>query len=143
MSDHEGSSLPRYHVAAGLIWRDGKLLISMRRPGTHLEGLWEFPGGKQEEGEGLEQCLMRELKEELGIHVRVDGPFLTVDHPYPMKRISLHLFNCTWLGGDPLPLESQEIRWVSPEDLPGLPFPPPDMRVIEKLLKTGKDERRS
>ena len=138
MSDHEGSSFPRYHVASGLIWREGKLLIATRPPGTHLEGLWEFPGGKQEEGEGLEECLEREIQEELGIRVRVDEPFLTVGHSYPEKRIWLHVFNCTYLTGEPEPVESQEIRWVSLNQLSALSFPPPDILIIEKLTSSQK-----
>jgi len=129
-------------VTAGLIWKEGKLLIATRPKGTHLEGFWEFPGGKQEEGENLQECLQREIKEELGVEVRVDELFLTVDHEYPDKRISLHVFNCTWLEGKPVPLQGQETRWIALTDLSKFTFPPPDVQVIETLTKRGKTNKR-
>lgn len=126
---------PHYHVTAGLIWKEGRLLVSRRARGAHLAGFWEFPGGKQEPGEGLTACLARELKEELGIEVRVDAPLLTVDHEYEKKRISLHLFSCTWIRGEPAALQCEEIRWVAWEDLSGLLLPPPDREAVERLVK--------
>ena len=136
--DEINEKRPHYDVTGGLIWREEKLLIATRPKGTHLEGFWEFPGGKQEEGENLKECLKREIDEELGIQVRVDEPFLTVDYEYPNKRISLHVFNCTWLKGEPAPLQLQETRWVRLPDLSKLTFPPPDIQVIETLTKCGK-----
>ena len=130
--------IPHYDVTAGLIWKEGKLLIATRPKGVHLEGFWEFPGGKQEEGENLKECLKREIGEELGIKIRVNEPFLTVDHEYPNKRISLHVFNCTWLKGEPVPLQRQETRWITLTDLSKFTFPPPDVKVIEALIKRGK-----
>lgn len=129
----ETDKKPHYHVTAGLIWKDGKLLISRRANGAHLAGFWEFPGGKQEAGEDLSECLEREIGEELGIEARVDAPLVTVNHEYADKRISLHVFNCTWVRGEPLAIQCQEIRWVTWHDLSGLKFPPPDMEVIERL----------
>ena len=131
-----------YDVTAGLIWKEGKLLIATRPKGTHLEGLWEFPGSKQEEGEDLKECLKREIEEELDIKVRVDDPFLTVDHEYPNKRISLHVFNCTWLKGEPAPLQGQMIRWITLAELSKFSFPPPDVQVIEALTRRGKTKKR-
>ena len=126
---------PHYDVTAGLIWKDHRLLVSKRPKGTHLEGFWEFPGGKQEAGEDLRMCLQREIEEELGIEARVDAPLMTVDHEYETKRISLHVFNCTWIRGEPQALQCQEIRWVDWDELSDLRFPPPDMKVIETLSK--------
>ena len=137
-ADETDKRIPHYDVTAGLIWKEGKLLIATRPKGTHLEGLWEFPGGKQEEGENLKECLKREIEEELGIEVMVDELFLTVDHEYPDKRISLHVFNCTWLKGEPVPEQGQETRWITLTELSKLAFPPPDVRVIETLIKRGK-----
>ncbi len=128
---------PHYDVTAGLIWKDGKVLIAKRRKGVHLEGFWEFPGGKKEKGEDLRECLEREIEEELGIEARVDEPLLTVDHEYADKRISLHVFNCTWLKGEPLALQCQDARWVVIDELSTLTFPPPDIKVIETLAKRG------
>jgi len=129
--------MPHYDVTAGLIWKEGKLLIATRPKGAHLEGFWEFPGGKQEEGENLKECLKREIEEELGIKTRVDELFLTVDHEYPNKRISLHVFNCTWLKGEPVPFQNQETRWITLTDFSKFTFPPPDIQVIEALTKRG------
>jgi len=135
------SKKPHYDVTAGLIWKDGRLLISRRAKGTHLEGFWEFPGGKQEAGEALSECLEREIREELGIEARVGEPLLTVDHEYADKRISLHVFNCTWVRGEPVAIACQEIRWVEWEEISALRFPPPDIKVIESLTKRRDREK--
>jgi 8-oxo-dGTP diphosphatase len=124
-------SKPHYDVAAGLIWKDGKLLITKRPRGTHLEGFWEFPGGKREKGESLTACLEREIKEELGLEVRSGKALLTVHHEYESKKISLHIFQCAPVSGEPRPLESQEVRWVAPTELRYHRFPPPDLQVLE------------
>lgn len=134
--------MPHYDVTAGLIWKEEKLLIATRPRGTHLEGFWEFPGGKKEEGENLKECLKREIEEELTVEVRVGAHFLTVEHEYPNKRISLHVFNCTWVKGEPTPQQHQETRWVRLLDLSKLTFPPPDVQVIEALAKRGKMNKR-
>jgi mutator protein MutT len=124
---------PHFNVTAGLIWRDGRVLITLRPKGSHLEGMWEFPGGKQEWEETLEACLSREIKEELDMTVRPDRRLMTVDHEYESKRISLHVFHCTLLSGEPRPLQGQAYRWAAPADLSNLPFPPPDAVIIERL----------
>ena len=124
---------PHYHVAAGLIWRDGRVLITKRPEGTHLAGYWEFPGGKKEDDETLEACLEREIREELGMEVRTGICLKTVHHEYEAKSITLHVFHCTHVNGRPLPLENQESRWVKPEDLKNHTFPPPDLEIIEMI----------
>jgi len=124
---------PHFHVTGGVIWKDSRLLITKRPQGTHLAGLWEFPGGKQERGETLEECLKREIKEELGMDVKVDGLFETVQHEYENKLITLHFFNCTHLMGRPKPFEGQDLKWVLPGDLSKYAFPPPDSQILKKL----------
>ncbi len=124
---------PHFHVAAALIWKNGRVLVSRRPAGSHLEGLWEFPGGKQEQDETLKDCLEREVEEELGLKVRADKTLLTVDHEYDLKAISLHVMSCTILGGEPRTIQCQEIKWLDPMDLSKLEFPPPDQKVIEFL----------
>ena len=126
---------PHFHVTAGLILRDGKILITRRPKGSHLEGYWEFPGGKQEENESLPSCLEREMQEELRISVRVEKYLLKVDHEYETKFISLHLFQCAWLSGTPTPIGCDEIRWVRPDELTDYQFPPPDIRILEFIRK--------
>ena len=124
---------PHYHVTAAIIRKDGKVLITRRPRGSHLAGYWEFPGGKQEPGEKLRQCLARELAEEIGIEARVDELFMEVKHTYPDRQISLHVFECTPLSGTPDTLQCSELKWISPTDLARFTFPPPDLKVIEKL----------
>ena len=121
-------------VVAAVIERDGLLLITRRRAGTHLSGLWEFPGGKPEPGERLEDALVREIKEELGALVSVGEPIETVDWQYPDKRVSLTFFRCA-LSGDPQPLEGQEMTWVTPSDLSRYQFPEADASLIERLRR--------
>jgi mutator protein MutT len=119
-----------FHVTAGLIWRDGKFLITKRPRGSHLAGYWEFPGGKQEEDETLEECLKREIMEELGVDVKVGEHLVQVDHDYGMKSITLHLFRCFPLGGKPRPLGCEDIKWVNPKDLQAYTLPPPDVQIL-------------
>ncbi|OQX65274.1 MAG: hypothetical protein B5M55_04385 [Desulfococcus sp. 4484_242] len=135
MQSPDSDKKPHRHVTAGLIWKDGRVLISRRSKGTHLAGFWEFPGGKQQPGEDLGECLKREIREELGIEAKIGEHLLSVEHEYLKKTITLHVFTCTWVKGNPLALESQEIRWVAPHDLSSLPFPPPDRKVIHKLTE--------
>jgi mutator protein MutT len=125
---------PYFHVTAGVIWKNGRVLIAKRPKGSHLEGLWEFPGGKQERGESLKDCLEREIEEELGLKVKVDKALLTVNHEYEAKGITLHVFSCIPLAGEPEALGCQQIKWVDPFDLKGFSFPPPDIEVIEYLI---------
>ena len=120
-------------MTAAIIWKEGRVLITKRPEGSHLEGLWEFPGGKQEGKETLKECLIREIKEELGMEILPDSPLLTVRHEYETKWITLYTFNCIHLKGHPSPMEGQETRWVAPGDLRTYTFPPPDNKVIELL----------
>jgi len=121
-------------VVAAVIERDGKLLITRRRAGTHLAGLWEFPGGKPEPGESLGAALRREIAEELGAAVRVGSPLETVDWQYPDKAVRLVFFHCG-IDGEPRPLEGQEMAWVAPRDLWRYTFPAADAVLIERLRR--------
>jgi 8-oxo-dGTP diphosphatase len=120
-------------VAAGLIRQDGRYLIARRKAGTHLGGLWEFPGGKIERGESPESCLRRELREEIGIEITEPVRFQVIPHDYPDKKIELHFFFCTIESGQAQALECDEIRWVTPQEMSGLEFPPADRSLIEAL----------
>ena len=128
------------NVTAGIIFKDGRILIAKRPPGFHLAGLWEFPGGKQEPGESLQACLEREIKEELDIEISADRLFSTVCHEYEKKIVSLHVFECSHLTGDPKALEGQEIRWIKPSELRQYEFPPPDQEVIGLLMARTKQQ---
>jgi len=120
-------------VAAGLIFRDGKLLITQRHADAHLGGLWEFPGGKREADETFEQCLVRELREELGVEVRAGELFESVTHAYPEKTVHLEFFLCEIRKGEPQPLGCAALRWVSLVELKSYEFPAADARLLEKL----------
>ena len=124
---------PRIAVAAGLVFRGGKLLITQRPPGTHLEGYWEFPGGKLEAGESWEEGLIRELHEELGIEVTVGRLFAEVTHAYPEKTVHLRFHVCSLRHGEPLPLGCADLAWVAPEDLARHRFPPADDSLLARL----------
>ena len=128
-----------FQVTAGLIWCNGRILIARRPKGTHLEGYWEFPGGKQEQGETLRECLQREIEEELGMRVKVEKRVSSVEHEYDDRIISLHFFVCTHTEGDPVPREGQNLRWVQPEDLERYTFPPADEKFL-KILQNSWHE---
>jgi mutator protein MutT len=132
-------SKSHFHVTAGLIWKDGRLLITRRPEGSHLAGYWEFPGGKQETGESLEACLEREFREELGMKVKAVKHLLQIDHDYETKSITLHLFQCDWLSGDPTPIGCDEIRWVRPEELANFKLPPPDLQLLPLIQRLAKN----
>ncbi len=122
----------RIVVAAAVVERDSRYLVTRRLRGTHLEGFWEFPGGKCETGETHVECLVREIREELGCAVRVGEKLLSVAHDYPERTVELHFFRCD-LGADPRPLLGQEIRWISRVELRELAFPPADVELIRLL----------
>jgi len=120
-------------VAAGLIVREGRYLIARRKAGTHLGGLWEFPGGKREPGESLEDCLRRELREELGVDVTQLVHVRVIRHDYRGKTVELHFFRCTISRGEASALDCEEVRWVTPSELSDYEFPPADRPLIEAL----------
>lgn len=125
----------RIEVVAAIVRDHDKILITQRLQNVHLAGLWEFPGGKVEAGESLEAALQREIAEELGIAVRVDDEFFTVEHDYPTKSVRLHFFNCVRLDGEVRALGVGDFRWVKPADLRDYEFPPADAELIELLQR--------
>ncbi|MBI3880894.1 MAG: 8-oxo-dGTP diphosphatase MutT [Verrucomicrobia bacterium] len=125
--------MTRIEVAAGLVFRSGKLLITQRKPGAHLGGLWEFPGGKREAGESFAECLRRELREELGIEVRVGEVIESIAHDYPEKSVHLEFFRCALESGEPQPLGCHAVAWVTAGELADYEFPAADARLLEKL----------
>lgn len=121
-------------VAAAIVERDGRFLMARRLAGTHLEGLWEFPGGKVDPGETLESCLARELAEELGVGSTIGPLRWSTAHDYPAKRVELHFFDCA-LAGDPSPRLGQELRWVNRAELAALPLPEADAGLVALLTR--------
>jgi mutator protein MutT len=120
-------------VAAALIFRQGKVLITRRPADAHLGGLWEFPGGKRKPDETFEQCLARELQEELGVKISVGELFETVSHSYAEKTVRLKFFVCRLPGGEPQPLGCAAIRWIGKAELDDFEFPAADARLLKKL----------
>jgi len=127
----------RIDVVAAIIRKDDKILITQRLDNVHFARLWEFPGGKVEPGESLQMALQREIQEELGIKIRVNGEFLTLDYDYPTKSVRLHFFKCTVLEGDPRPIDVADLRWVKPYDIGNYQFPPADAELISRLRSAG------
>jgi mutator protein MutT len=120
-------------VSAALIFRDSKLLITQRHADAHLGGLWEFPGGKREPNETFEQCLVREICEELGVEISVGERFEEISHTYPEKSVRLKFFVCQLLSGEPQPLDCAALKWISKSELADYDFPAADARLLEKL----------
>ena len=125
---------PHVVVAAAVIRRGDEYFVTRRHAGVHLEGYWEFPGGKCDEGETLEACLVREIREELDVAIRVGAELLAVTHEYPERVVELRFFECE-LEGTPRPMLGQEMRWVDREGLASLPFPPADAELLALLRR--------
>ena len=119
-------------VVAAVVEQDGRFLVTRRLEGTHLSGLWEFPGGKCEPGETLEACLQREIQEELGVTADVHEEVVTTEYDYPERTVRLHFLRCD-LAGPPRAVLGQEMRWVTRVELRTLPLPEADRALVEAL----------
>jgi len=120
-------------VAAGLVFRQGRVLLAQRFAGGHLGGLWEFPGGKREAGESFPEALRRELQEELGIEVEVGERVEGIVHHYPERVVRLEFFRCRLCQGEPRPLGCASLVWAAPEELDRYVFPAADERLLARL----------
>ena len=127
--------MKRVDVAIGVVVRDGKILICQRPAEGPLAGYWEFPGGKKEQTETLEQTLVRELREELTIEVDDLKALAEIEFEYPATRVRLHPFLCRHRSGAAVPLASQQLRWVRPRELREYRFPPANDALIEELIE--------
>lgn len=126
---------PHKHIGVGIIERkDGQVLIALRPENVMLGGLWEFPGGKQEQGETISETIERELKEELGVTVHAYKEFMSLKHTYSHFSITLHAYLCKLVEGEPRPRSSQEIRWVRKSELEQYPFPRANKQLTERLM---------
>ena len=122
-------------VVAALIWRDDKFMIC-QRPAHKARGLlWEFVGGKVEVGESPEEALIRECREELGVSLSVGEVFMDVTHEYPDLLVHLTLFHATIAQGEPQKLEHNDIKWITPREIPNYDFCPADVEILEKLMQ--------
>ena len=124
----------RIRVVAAMIEKDGKYLITQRRPTATLPLLWEFPGGRVEEGESDEAALARELKEEMEIDVSVADRVIHVHHSYPHYDIDFRVYRCRLTGGAINHRKVHDHRWVSPQEMDKYEFPAADEKTVAQLL---------
>ena len=134
-------------VAVGVVWRrpeargaEGRpeVLISRRAADGVLGGYWEFPGGKLDPGESPEACVVRELREELGVEVRPVRALPAIVHPYDHGRVELHPYFCEHLGGTPAALEVAAWRWVAVDELEAYTFPPANTAILEEVRRRAE-----
>jgi mutator protein MutT len=123
-------------VAIAIILRptDGRVLVCQRKSGDTFGGFWEFPGGKQEPGETIEQCLSRELREEICVSAKIIHRFRSIEHAYPQSLVRLHPFLCHHENGDVQLIECQDARWIEVADLRTYQFPPANEVLIEEII---------
>jgi len=130
---------PHHVIGVGVIEdENGKLLIALRPEDAMLGGLWEFPGGKQKEGEEIQNTVERELKEELGVEVKAYKELMSLKHTYSHFSITMHAWFCKLISGTPTPNESQEVRWVQRDELERYPFPKANKVLTQRL--TGEEQ---
>ena len=124
----------RLLVVAGVVQRDGKIMLCQRRPGVHNGLKWEFPGGKLEDGESPEDALRRELREELSIEVEVGHVLDAVYHRYADRDVLLLFYPCKIVAGEPRTVDCNAVAWVAPEDVPGYDFADADRVFVDRNM---------
>ena len=120
-------------VAAAVVIRDGRVLLTRRAEGQHLAGMWEFPGGKLEEGESPETAVVRECREECGIDVEVSDILDVTHHRYPDKDVLLLFYRCDLIAREVQHLQVADHVWVTPDEIGQYPLPPADARVVARI----------
>ena len=131
-------SIKTLEVVAALIWREGRFLISQRPVHKSCALLWEFVGGKIEAGETPEEALVRECREELDVTVRPLSVFTQTTHDYPDVRVHLTLFSAELISGEPKLLEHNDLRWITPSEIPDYPFCPADAEILKIIIKESE-----
>ena len=126
---------PHFQVACGIIRKGEHLLIAQRPSEGMLGGLWEFPGGKQEEGESLAECLVREIREELAIEIEVGDKLISVDHGYTHFSITLHALAARYRSGEPQTLGCDDWAWILPEQLDDYALPRADRHIADYIRR--------
>jgi len=132
MKDKEPQVIP---CGVALIRSGRQFLISQRNERDTFGSYWEFPGGKKNEGESFEDCVVRETMEELGVRVVVEKKFMEIKKKYDQKVIWLNFYLCSYISGDPRPLDCQNVLWADVKDLKSYRFPPANELVIDNLLR--------
>jgi mutator protein MutT len=131
------NSIPHKNIGVAVILnKENKILIDRRLSGGDLGGFWEFPGGKMEENETVEDCIKREIKEELDLDIIIRKHLITLDYDYSKFTICLMVYLCDYGGGIPKPIECEEIRWVTLDELDNFTFPPANISIINALKST-------
>ena len=125
---------PHYNIAAGIIWNKGQILISKRRENGLLGGLWEFPGGKIEKNENTQTCIVREVKEELGVLVQPTSFLKQIKHAYTHFSITMDAYHCDYLQGTPQAVGCDNWKWIAPEEIRLLPFPKANHKLFDKII---------
>jgi mutator protein MutT len=127
--------MKRIDVVIGIVRNQNKVLVCRRRDEGHLGGFWEFPGGKLEAGETLEQCLKRELLEEVNLDVGQLSPLKVIEHDYPDRQVRLHPYLCEYLDGELKPIGCAEAVWIEPARLREVHFPDANRELVEFLIE--------
>jgi A/G-specific adenine glycosylase len=128
------ATLPHKQIGVAVIINDqGQFLIDRRPSEGLLGGLWEFPGGKIEAGETAEACIVREVQEEIGIAIKVTRPLITLDHAYTHFKVTLHVYICQYVAGEPQAIACEEVRWVTLAEMAQYPFPKANSKIIAAL----------
>jgi A/G-specific adenine glycosylase len=133
-------AIPHIIVTAAIIQCNGKVLVAQRPTDGLLGGMWEFPGGKLEPGETLDECLSREIDEELGVSILVGEPFGVYEHAYTHFRVTLHAFLCRLLEGEPRPIQARDLLWKEAPDLAQLPMGKIDRQIARALMQAGNEK---
>ncbi|WP_320663663.1 8-oxo-dGTP diphosphatase MutT [Prochlorococcus sp. MIT 1223] len=129
-------SLPSYIIGIGIVMNSsGKILIAQRKADNSMGGMWEFPGGKKEENELIEETIVREIKEEVDLDVEIVKKLITFNHSYSHKKFQFIVCLCDLVAGTPKPLESNQVIWVDPNHLKDYPFPSANTRIINEIFK--------
>ena len=127
---------PLQEIGIGLVFNNnGELLIDKRLESSNMGGMWEFLGGKKTSNESIKTTIEREIKEELGIVVKVGEKLLSFEHTYSDKKLYFTVHICEWISGEPKPLSSQKLLWVYPDKLFNFPFPAANTKIISELHK--------
>lgn len=127
--------VPHHHIGIGVIFNhEGKLLIAKRPDDKMLGGLWEFPGGKQEKGETIEETIIREFDEEVGIQIELERPYPPIKHAYSHFKITLQAWRGRLISGEAQSKESSEIRWIEPDELTNYAFPKANRKLVDYIL---------
>jgi A/G-specific adenine glycosylase len=127
--------LPHHEIAVAVVWKRGRILIARRPAEKLLGGLWEFPGGHREKNETLEECVAREVREELGIKIAVVEKLAKIDHAYSHFKITLHAFHCRWVSGRPRTIGCAAWEWIAPRELTQYAFPAANRKIIAQLMR--------